>query len=359
MKRICTLIVALMTASGLLWGQENTKEKPEGNPAENLPPHIKQVTWFGERPEWSHDGEKILFVARTFGDVYEYEIATGHIKPMTHHYKHYGYTRARYLANGDILLAGPDRPFDLTGRESRGEARSSCWFFVLPKDLSGPSVPLERMCSEGPAVSRDQMKIAWALTWHQRLDMLEEGQSQIFTAEVRYLEGKPYLTSQRLVFDSQVMPYEMHSLETQDFVPPDDEKLTVSVYMINNGVNTDAILLDLKTGKYTNLTNSPHWYDEPEGIFPDGKYTTTESAPSGGKPWPLIDIYKIPLDGSGEKTRMTYFTEYKGYRATQSVISTDGETMCFQIGKSGDEAGAGYGLFLFDISMWENSMKSK
>jgi hypothetical protein len=37
------------------------------SPADNLPPHIRQVTWFGERADWSHDGKRILFLSKTFG----------------------------------------------------------------------------------------------------------------------------------------------------------------------------------------------------------------------------------------------------------------------------------------------------
>jgi hypothetical protein len=65
--------------------------------------------------------------------------------------------------------------------------------------------------------------------------------------------------------------------------------------------------------------------------------------------WPLIDIYKLKLDGSGEMQRLTYFTEYKGYKASQGVVSDDGKYLCFQIGKSGDEAGVGYGFFIMDL----------
>src|SRR5690349_652946 len=36
-------------------------------PAENLPSHIRQVTHFGERADWSHDGKRILFLSKTFG----------------------------------------------------------------------------------------------------------------------------------------------------------------------------------------------------------------------------------------------------------------------------------------------------
>src|SRR5665647_1608724 len=67
-----------------------------------FPSYIKRMNYFGERPDWSHDGKKILFVGRSFGDVYEMDVATGAIQAMTHHYYHGGYLRAMYLSNGDI-----------------------------------------------------------------------------------------------------------------------------------------------------------------------------------------------------------------------------------------------------------------
>src|SRR5205809_71525 len=45
------------------------------NPADHLPAHIRRVTWFGERADWSHDGKRILFLEKTFGDVYEVDPA--------------------------------------------------------------------------------------------------------------------------------------------------------------------------------------------------------------------------------------------------------------------------------------------
>src|SRR5438105_7564362 len=73
------------------------------NPADHLPQHITQVTWFGERADWSHDGKKILFLTKTFGDAMEIDLATKRIRNLTAHFAHHGYTRALYLANGDIL----------------------------------------------------------------------------------------------------------------------------------------------------------------------------------------------------------------------------------------------------------------
>lgn len=71
--------------------------------------------------------------------------------------------------------------------------------------------------------------------------------------------------------------------------------------------------------------------------------------PSHHTAWPLTDIFRLKLDGSGEMQRLTYFSDYKGYKATQGVVSDDGRYLCFQIGESGDEAGVGYGFFIMDL----------
>jgi hypothetical protein len=55
------------------------------SPLDELPPYMRQVTHFGERADWSHDGRRLLFLEKTFGDAYEVELATGIIRPMTQH----------------------------------------------------------------------------------------------------------------------------------------------------------------------------------------------------------------------------------------------------------------------------------
>jgi len=126
------------------------------SPLDELPGYIKQVTHFGQRADFSNDGKHILFLEKTFGDVYEVELDTGIIRPMTRRYYHEGYTRALYLANGDILLSGA-RKFDANDPQaSRSEKNAELW--VLKKDLSGPPAALGEKCSEGPAVSRRHMR---------------------------------------------------------------------------------------------------------------------------------------------------------------------------------------------------------
>src|SRR6266540_702689 len=90
------------------WSVAAAEPKAGENPADHLPPHITQVTWFGERADFSHDGKKILFLTKTFGDAMELDLATKRVRNLTAHYPHHGYTRALHLANGDIILSGPE-----------------------------------------------------------------------------------------------------------------------------------------------------------------------------------------------------------------------------------------------------------
>lgn len=62
-------------------GQSQSKEGR--SPLDELPAHIKRVTNFGQRADFSHDGKRILFIEETFGDVYEVELTTKIICPMT------------------------------------------------------------------------------------------------------------------------------------------------------------------------------------------------------------------------------------------------------------------------------------
>ena len=118
-------------------GQDGSDEK---TPLDDLPKYITRLTHFGQRADWSHDGKRVVFLSKTFGDAYEIEIATGIIRPMTHHYFHEGYTRVLYLANGDLLLSGA-REFDADDPwKSRNEENAELW--VLKRDLASPPTPL-------------------------------------------------------------------------------------------------------------------------------------------------------------------------------------------------------------------------
>ena len=317
------------------------EEEPD-SPLANLPPHIKRLTHFGERADWSHDGKRILFLAKTFGDVYELELATGIIRPMTHHYFHAGYVRALYLSNGDILLSGAPK-FD------PADAWASRWktpeLWVLSRRLDGPPVPLGVRCAEGPAVSRKHLRIAWTISHQLYPEELPAGASQIWMADIVYEQGKPKLANKRKVLDSRDLPFRC-GLETQNFRPPEENELTFSAYGYQG---TEVMGVDLKTGKLTNYSNAPGQYDEPEGIFPDGKFTCVECDRHNPKGSQHIDIYKLALDGSGKLERLTYFNDGGKWKASNPVISDDGRFMAFQAARVGDVAGVGRGILLYDF----------
>jgi hypothetical protein len=334
--------VALFLALAVAGGSQ-AQEAKTGTPEDDLPPHIRRLTDFGERADWSHDGKRVLFLAKTFGDAFEIDVASGRLRLLTAGYPHLGYTRALYLANGDILLSGPER-FD---PRNPGPSRVQCDLYVLDKGLTRPPVPLGTKCSEGPAVSRKRLHVAWTHVTAQYPDEMPPGSSRIYEADIAYQSGVPRLVNRRLVLDSRDLPFRC-TLECQNFRPPDERELTFSAYGHND---TDACRINLDTNRVTNDSNAPGQYDEPEGIFPDGHSACVESdreSPTG-RGSSHVDIWKLALDGSGRMERLTRFNEYPGFKASNPVVSDDGRFMAFQTARSKDPAGVGYGIFVYDL----------
>jgi len=337
----------IIAASALMWlapgpaAAADATANTNRSPADALPSSVQQLTWFGERADWSHDGKRILFLSKTFGDAMEIDLATRQIRNLTAHYPHPGYTRALYLANGDILLSGPET-FD---PKKPAEARTQCFLFVLDKSLTKPAVPLYTKCSEGPAVSRSRMHIAWTHVSAQYPEELPKGGSQMLEADIVITNGEPKLANERVILDSRDLPFRC-TLETQNFVPPDEKQLTFSAYGYQG---TEVCLLDLATKKVTNLSNAPGEYDEPEGVFPDGKFTLVECDRQNKLGSNHVDLWKLRLDSGGYVERLTHFSDYPGYKASNPVVSDDGRFMAFQMAKSKDAAGVGHGIFIMDL----------
>ena len=346
------IFVSLLIVVGSLSVQRTnaaaTERETGDNPADHLPPHITQLTTFGERTDWSHDGKKILFMSKTFGDAMELELATKAIRNLTAGYPHHGYTRALYLANGDILLAGPET-FD---PKHPDQARRHCYLYVLDRSLTKPEVPLGAFCSEGPAVSRRRLHLAWT-EWSESSNATPPTNSVIYEADVVYENGMPKLAHRRTVIDRHTLPFPC-TIETQNFRPPDEKELTFSAYN-PPGTESDVCGVDLATKAVTNYTHSPEVYDEAEGIYPDGQYTLVECDQQNHRGPGHIDIWKLKLDGSGQYQRLTFFSDYPGYKASNPVVSDDGRFIAFQMGRAGDSAGVGHGLYLYDIQRAETN----
>jgi len=335
--RVVAAWLTLGAATGLMAAEAN----PGASPADQLPPHVSRATWFGERADWSHDGKKILFLSKTFGDAMEIELATRVIRNLTAHYAHHGYTRALYLSNGDILLSGPER-FD---PKKPGEARVQCWLYVLDRSGTRRAAPLGTKCSEGPAVSRKRLRVAWTHVAAQYPDEMPAGSSRVQEADIVYRDGRPALANQRLIVDSRDLPFKC-TLETQNYRPPDERELTFSAYGYQG---TEVAGIDLVTKKVINYSNAPGQYDEPEGIFPDGQHTLVECDKQNHQGAGHVDLWKLKLDGSGAYERLTYFSDHPGYKASNPVVSDDGRFSAFQLAKSNEAAGVGHGIFILDL----------
>ncbi len=341
-KYLILLLLILFSSHILAQNQES--------PLSNLPDYIQQITFFGERADWSHDGKHVLFIEKTFGDVFEVEIGTGIIKPMTHHFFHEGFVRALYLSNGDILLSGA-KEFDAENPwKSRDARNAELW--VLKKDLSEPPIPLGVHCKEGPAVSRKNMKIAWTLG------------STIYSGEIVYDNGKPRLRHWSPLFQSIDLPSPAKGwdLETQNFNPTDENELFFYAFGGQFGYQAEVLSYNLKTKSFKNYSKSKTTYDEAEGVFPDGTNMLIESNrhrknSNGMKEFLTLDIYKLDLNGSGKVERITYFNDNPNYKASNPVVSDDGKWMAFQYAISTDEAGRGRGILILDLEKWTKRSK--
>jgi Tol biopolymer transport system component len=112
----------------------------------------------------------------------------------------------------------------------------------------------------------------------------------------------------------------------------------------------DVLGIDLNTGKTTMYRKDMNEYNEVEGIFPNGEYTLVESSRDQlEQNSNYIDIWKLKLEAdTRDFTRVTHCGEYRGFKASNPVVSPDGRRIAFQSARSKDPAGAGYGIFVLE-----------
>jgi Tol biopolymer transport system component len=314
------------------------KRKP-GNPIDHLPKNIEVLTHFGERADFSPDNKSIAFMAKSFGDAMVIELKTHNIRCLTCNVPAAAFLRVMHLSTGDYILIGPDHFENINISRSRD---NELWF--LSKQRGSKPIKLGQKMSEGAAVSKKNLKIAFSET--QATD-LPEGASRIIIADLDLSDSIPRLINKKTVYESKDRNC---VLEAQDFYD-NDTKLTFTCYEPNRLASVWGI--DLKTNQVTNFSNAPGSYNEVEGIFPGGLYTCVESDHQcdwlgGSRGSGNIDIWKLKLDGTGKNfTRLTNFNDYIAGKASNPVISTDGKYMAFQSAKTTDPAGVGYGLLLY------------
>jgi hypothetical protein len=314
-------------------------QRKTGSPLDSLPKNTEVLTHFGERADISPDNQRVAFMNKSFGDAFVIDLKTRIIRCLTCNVPGAAFLRVMHLVSGDYILIGPERFRDI---QTSRRAENELWF--LSKQPGSRPVRFGQRMSEGAAISKKTLKIAFSETSGQN-PQLPSGASRLVVAEVD--PAGPKLVNQRVVHESSD---NRCTLEAQDFYG-NDGKLTFSCYEPND--KASVMTIDLASGEVVNHSKAPGTYNEPEGIFPDGVYTCVEADRQaygyGGRAGSgQIDIYKLKLDGTGKDfQRLTHFNDYESFKASNPMVSTDGRFMAFQVARSTDQAGVGYGILLY------------
>ncbi len=346
--KVLLALVALLLASS----EEKHARSPE-NPLAHLSANIEVLTHFGERADISPDNKRVAFMTKSFGDAMVIDLGlreqkaegkTRAITCLTCNVPGAAFLRVMHLVTGDYILIGPDHFEDIHTSRSRD---NELWF--LSKERGAKPVKLGQKMSEGAAISKKTLKIAFSQLPAQASD-LAPGTSRLMVADLDLSGGVPKLINKKTVYESKDRGC---VLEAQDFYD-NDRKMVFTCYEQQGAAEGASVMgIDLQTGAVTNFSKAPGTYNEPEGIFPDGLYTTVEADRQcewlgGERGHGNIDIWKLKLDGTGKDfTRLTHFNDYEGGKASNPVISTDGRFMAFQVGQTGDPAGVGYGIMIY------------
>ena len=346
-----------MTDFDMTTREDLNKSRPLTIPhvLDNPPPFHKKVTDWGERPYWSPDGKRLAFIGRNYGDVFEYDLETGAIINITAHGDYHTFLRVLIAHNGDYLLIGPK---EFKNRMASRLFESEVWW--MPADRSRPPQPLGNLfIQEGLAVSTIGPKISYMQGYLQDKS-LPEFTYQIHVRDIVYGgPNGPELGPDRIVYTGGQYRW----CEPQDFRFDDTEIIFAEYQGPERGdraeYNSIVRGINIITGRVRTYIDETNRHNEPEGIFPDHLHTCLESSCDANKPYPPKDLWKLKLDGTMRRVRMTRMPDDHSWRAVNSNISPDGKTMAFMVGLQSDEAGYGRGIGLFDLEAWENTPEAQ
>ncbi|MGH9664243.1 MAG: hypothetical protein ACRD9L_07455 [Bryobacteraceae bacterium] len=316
-------------------------QRQTGNPLEHLPTNIEVLTHFGERADISPDNRRIAFMDKSFGDAFVVDLKTRIVRCLTCKVPGAAFLRVMHLVSGDYLLIGPERFTDVHTSRTRD---NELWF--LSKQPGSRPVRLGVKMSEGAAISKKALTISYSVT-HGQDSNLAAQESQLYVAGVEISGSGARIVNPHVVYESRSNACR---IEAQDFFDS-DRKMTFTCYEPKGLASVMTIAL--ATGGVENMSKAPGTYNECEGIYHGGEYTNVEGDRQvdrlGGKHGSgNIDIWKLRLDGTGTGfRRLTHFNDYEGWKASNPVVATDGSFMAFQVARSADEAGVGYGILLY------------
>ena len=333
-----------------------TDNKPFDGPhvLDNPPPFHEKLCAYGERPYWSPDGKRIAFIEKNYGDICEMDFATRKIRNLTRGLgEHHSFLRVLYLPNGDYFLIGP-RVFK--GRHTSRHLESEIW--IMDKDASRPPQPLGLKIAEGAAISTLANRFAYATHGGHdpRIGTIDEFECHVIDLE--YGSNGPRVGSDRVVYRS----VEKRRPEPQDFRHKDTElifKEYIGSRTRESNWKTVTRGIDLRNLDVVTYIDEYLTHNECEGIFPDNEHICLESSCDLVNQFPPFDLWKLKLDGSGQRVRMTRMMDHPPWRASNSNVSPDGKWLAFMVNTYTSEPGFGMGLGLINLEEWEKSEYAK
>lgn len=338
--RVLVIFVSVAALTAAVGASQSGQARKPGSQLDQLPRNIERLTEFGERADISPDNQRVAFMAKSFGDAMVVDLKTRAITCLTCGVPAAAFLRVMHLVSGDYILIGPDHFENIRVSRTRD---NELWY--LSKDRGARPVKFNEHMSEGMAISKKSLKVAYSQI-HAQVPDVPEGGSRLVVADVVLEDGAASLANKTVVYESAD---NRCTIEAQDFYD-NDTKMTFTCYEPQGLAS--AMGIDLTTKQVINFSKAPGTYNEVEGIFPDGQYACVESdrqvgTLGGTRGSGNIDIWKLRLDGTGKDfVRLTHFNDFEGGKASNPVVSTDGRFMAFQTAKTTDPAGVGYGILI-------------
>lgn len=239
-------------------------------PLEALPAHISLEVPYGERPDWAPTGsDTYIFLDAAGGEPFEKNRTTGELRSILPLGLGEGKVwRVYYLPNRDYLM-------------TIGPTRDHATIHIVDQSLEIAPWDMGVIAHEGVAVSRHSFQLAWADGANIHYGDLVYGDKGVPTLEnqqvilnVDELKTRDLSTPGEGAGATVYLDYH----EPQNWRPPHDRELLFSRYgtSTTGHYSSETWLWNMDTDAVTNLSNRHAYYDEPEGVFPDGEYTLVE-----------------------------------------------------------------------------------
>lgn len=328
----------------------DTKENFLNNP----PEFHEKLLDYGERPYWSPDGSRIAFIDNSFGDVCEIDLKSRQVRNLTRdNGPYHSFLRVLFLPTGDYLLIGPKAYKD--GETSRFR-ESELW--IMDKHATQPPRPLGRRIFEGVAVSTIANRISYSI--YNRIDPStgapEDFEIRVADIDIDNVDGHPSLIDRETIYTARCG----RAPEPQDFRHQDGEVIFaeyINRFPKRNTLDWKTVVrgVEVESGAVRTYIDEPLTHNECEGIFPDHEHICLESSCDFDNYWPPIDLWKLKLDGTGRRVRMTRSINRSPWRCSNSNVSPDGRLLAFMVNTRGDMSGVGRGLGLLDLQKWEQT----